>query len=52
MTETSEAKGLRHVRAEGKSADSGNNGSDWENKLDSRWQERLRGSRSTGSDDC
>lgn len=43
MTETSEAKGLRHVRSEGKSADSGNNGSDWENKLDSRWQERLKG---------
>ncbi|KAI3409516.1 C2H2-type domain-containing protein [Psidium guajava] len=43
MTELSEAKGLRHVRAEGKGSDSGNNGADWENKLDSRWQERLRG---------
>lgn len=43
MTETSEAKGLRHVRAEGKGSESGNNGADWEKKLDSRWQERLRG---------
>ncbi|KAJ4828699.1 hypothetical protein Tsubulata_022854 [Turnera subulata] len=42
MTETSEAKGLRHVRPEGKSSDATNGGSDWEKKLDSRWQERLR----------
>ncbi|OMO91459.1 Arsenite-resistance protein 2 [Corchorus olitorius] len=43
MIETNEAKGLRHVRAEGKSSDVSKNGSEWEKKLDSRWQERLRG---------
>ncbi|XP_022731197.1 serrate RNA effector molecule-like isoform X2 [Durio zibethinus] len=43
MIETSEAKGLRHVRAEGKSSDVTTNGSEWEKKLDSCWQERLRG---------
>ncbi|XWS28930.1 hypothetical protein CRYUN_Cryun25bG0114100 [Craigia yunnanensis] len=43
MIETSEAKGLRHVRAEGKSSDVTGNGSEWEKKLDSQWQERLRG---------
>ncbi|XVE79716.1 hypothetical protein DITRI_Ditri14bG0079500 [Diplodiscus trichospermus] len=43
MIETSEAKGLRHVRTEGKSSDVTTNGSEWEKKLDSRWQERLRG---------
>ncbi|GAY50862.1 serrate RNA effector molecule [Citrus sinensis] len=42
MVETSEAKGLRHVRAEGKSSDITNNGAEWEKKLDFRWQERLR----------
>uniref|UniRef100_A0A2P2MKY1 C2H2-type domain-containing protein n=1 Tax=Rhizophora mucronata TaxID=61149 RepID=A0A2P2MKY1_RHIMU len=42
MVETTEAKGLRHVRAEGKSSDVANSGSEWEKKLDSRWQERLR----------
>lgn len=42
MVETSEAKGLRHVRAEGKSSDVTNNGAEWEKKLDSHWQERLR----------
>ncbi|KAL5763602.1 hypothetical protein ACOSP7_015952 [Xanthoceras sorbifolium] len=42
MIETSEAKGLRHVRAEGKSSDMASNGAEWEKKLDSRWQERLR----------
>ncbi|KAK3205514.1 hypothetical protein Dsin_019560 [Dipteronia sinensis] len=42
MVETSEAKGLRHVRAEGKSSDMASNGAEWEKKLDSRWQERLR----------
>lgn len=42
MVETSEAKGLRHVRAEGKSSDITNNGVEWEKKLDSHWQERLR----------
>ncbi|XP_022755662.1 serrate RNA effector molecule-like [Durio zibethinus] len=43
MIETSEAKGLRHVRAEGKSSDVTSNGSEWEKKLDLCWQERLRG---------
>ncbi|XVF05637.1 hypothetical protein REPUB_Repub05bG0189700 [Reevesia pubescens] len=38
----SEAKGLRYVRAEGKSSDVTSNGSEWEKKLDSRWQDRLR----------
>ncbi|KAG8644260.1 serrate RNA effector molecule isoform X2 [Manihot esculenta] len=42
MIETTEAKGLRHVRAEGKSADVTNNGNEWEKKLDTHWQERLR----------
>ncbi|KAE8656842.1 Serrate RNA effector molecule [Hibiscus syriacus] len=43
MIETSEAKGLRHVRTEGKSSDVTNNESEWKKKLDSCWQERLRG---------
>ncbi|KAJ6937415.1 serrate RNA effector molecule-like [Populus alba x Populus x berolinensis] len=43
MIETNEARGLRHVRAEGKSSDSSNSGTEWEKKLDLRWQERLRG---------
>jgi hypothetical protein len=43
MVETSEAKGFRHVRAEGKSSDMTNDGAEWEKKLDSCWQERLRG---------
>ncbi|XP_010557491.1 PREDICTED: serrate RNA effector molecule-like [Tarenaya hassleriana] len=41
MNETNEAKGLRHVRAEGKGSDV--NGDEWEKKLDSHWQERLKG---------
>ncbi|KAM3692441.1 hypothetical protein ACB098_08G086900 [Castanea mollissima] len=43
MIETSEAKGLRHVRVEGKASVTNTDGAEWENKLDSRWQERLRG---------
>ncbi|GLT43246.1 hypothetical protein SLA2020_172100 [Shorea laevis] len=43
MIETAEAKGFRHVRAEGKGSDTTNNGAEWEKKLDSRWQERLGG---------
>lgn len=43
MIETSEAKGLRHVRVEGKTSVTSTDGAEWENKLDSRWQERLRG---------
>ncbi|XP_010544316.1 PREDICTED: serrate RNA effector molecule-like isoform X2 [Tarenaya hassleriana] len=41
MIETNEAKGLRHVRAEGKGLDSKED--EWEKKLDSRWQDRLKG---------
>ncbi|KAM7280493.1 hypothetical protein ACFE04_007627 [Oxalis oulophora] len=40
VIETSEPKGFRHVRAEGKGSDI-NGGADWEKELDSRWQERL-----------
>nr|XP_010927258.1 serrate RNA effector molecule isoform X1 [Elaeis guineensis] len=44
MSETNEAKGLRHVRADSKSFDGSNtSGADWEKKLDSLWQERLCG---------
>ncbi|KAF8111146.1 hypothetical protein N665_0076s0141 [Sinapis alba] len=39
--ETNEAKGLRHVRAEGKGSDAKGDAS--ENKFDSHWQERLKG---------
>ncbi|CAA0824368.1 Serrate RNA effector molecule [Striga hermonthica] len=44
LVESNEAKGLRHVRLEGKISESSVNGSEWEKKLDSRWQERLKGS--------
>ncbi|XP_073138199.1 serrate RNA effector molecule [Henckelia pumila] len=40
LNESNEAKGLRHVRIDGKNSDA--NGKDWENKLDSHWQERLK----------
>ncbi|KAK3008093.1 hypothetical protein RJ639_013775, partial [Escallonia herrerae] len=43
LLETSEAKGLRHVRVDGKHSDASINGADWERKLESRWQERLKG---------
>ncbi|KAJ8766830.1 hypothetical protein K2173_008384 [Erythroxylum novogranatense] len=43
MVETNEAKGLRHVRGEGKGTDVNNGGIEWEKKLDSHWQERLKG---------
>ncbi|KAI5667194.1 hypothetical protein M9H77_17047 [Catharanthus roseus] len=43
LIETSEAKGLRHVRLDGKNADAASNGAEWEKKLDLRWQERLKG---------
>uniref|UniRef100_A0A1J3ENV3 Serrate RNA effector molecule n=1 Tax=Noccaea caerulescens TaxID=107243 RepID=A0A1J3ENV3_NOCCA len=39
--ETNEAKGLRHVRAEGKGSDA--KGDESETKFDSHWQERLKG---------
>lgn len=42
MIETSEAKGFRHVRAEGNPSHITTNGTDWEKKLDLRWQERLK----------
>ncbi|KAL8156580.1 serrate RNA effector molecule-like [Apium graveolens] len=42
LIETSEAKGFRHVRVDGKSSDT-SNGVEWEKKLDSFWQERLTG---------
>ncbi|KAM7256288.1 hypothetical protein ACFE04_012029 [Oxalis oulophora] len=42
--ETSEPKGFRHVRAEGKFSESDtSSGVLWEKKLDSHWQERLNG---------
>ncbi|KAL1300546.1 hypothetical protein HN51_045194 [Arachis hypogaea] len=44
MTETNEAKGFRHVRAEGNGhEETGRSGSEWEKKLDSFWQGRLNG---------
>ncbi|KAG6680546.1 hypothetical protein I3842_13G047600 [Carya illinoinensis] len=44
MAETNEAKGFRHVRPEGKSyEETTKSWADWEKKLDSFWQERLRG---------
>ncbi|KAG8371074.1 hypothetical protein BUALT_Bualt13G0049100 [Buddleja alternifolia] len=44
LAESNEAKGLRHVRVDGKSNDAIGNGKEWESKLDTRWQERLKGS--------
>ncbi|KAL3620273.1 hypothetical protein CASFOL_035185 [Castilleja foliolosa] len=44
LVESNEAKGLRHVRVEGKSSENIGNGNEWENKLDSRWQDRLKDS--------
>ncbi|KAJ0965599.1 hypothetical protein J5N97_026737 [Dioscorea zingiberensis] len=44
MSETSEAKGLRHVRADNKTYDGyDKSGGEWEKKLDSHWQGRLHG---------
>ncbi|RWW28215.1 hypothetical protein BHE74_00005529 [Ensete ventricosum] len=44
VSESSEAKGLRHVRADNKTHDGIDaSGSDWEKKLDSFWQARLEG---------
>lgn len=44
MSETSEAKGLRHVRADSKTYDGyDKSGAEWEKKLDSTWQGRLHG---------
>ncbi|EYU35995.1 hypothetical protein MIMGU_mgv1a001908mg [Erythranthe guttata] len=44
LVESNEAKGLRHVRVEVKNSDAIANANDWENKLNSHWQERLKGS--------
>ncbi|CAN4092551.1 unnamed protein product [Withania somnifera] len=43
VTETNEAKGLRHVRVDGKASDTTSSGAEWETKLDSHWQDRLKG---------
>lgn len=43
LIETNEAKGFRHVRVDGKNTDATSNGMEWEKKLDSCWQERLKG---------
>ncbi|KAF5816506.1 putative transcription factor C2H2 family [Helianthus annuus] len=43
LSEKSEPKGFRHVRADSKNSDVKINGSEWEKKLDTRWQERLKG---------
>ncbi|KAF7097517.1 hypothetical protein CFC21_099325 [Triticum aestivum] len=44
MSETNEAKGLRHVRTDNKTPSTTNiNAADWEKKLDTYWQERLTG---------
>lgn len=43
MSETSEPKGLRHVRSDAKNHEGANaTGSEWEKKFESFWQERLR----------
>ncbi|KAI3450099.1 hypothetical protein Pfo_006764 [Paulownia fortunei] len=44
LVESNEAKGLRHVRVDGKNSNAIGNANEWENKLDSHWQERLKGS--------
>ncbi|VFQ95442.1 unnamed protein product [Cuscuta campestris] len=43
MSETNEGKGLRHVIFDGTTSEMSSNGADWEAKLDSYWQERLKG---------
>ncbi|WOK96332.1 serrate RNA effector molecule [Canna indica] len=43
MSETPEAKGLRHVRADKTHDGTNASGTDWEKKLDSFWQARLEG---------
>ncbi|GER54713.1 serrate RNA effector molecule [Striga asiatica] len=44
LVESNEAKGLRHVRVEGKTSEGAVNGNEWEKRLDSKWQERLKSS--------
>lgn len=41
MIETAEPKGFRHVRAEMKRSDISDGAAEWEEKLDSHWQDRL-----------
>ncbi|OEL14731.1 Serrate RNA effector molecule [Dichanthelium oligosanthes] len=44
MSETNEPKGLRHVKADARTYDGANsNATEWENKLDSFWQDRIQG---------
>ncbi|XP_015876193.2 serrate RNA effector molecule isoform X2 [Ziziphus jujuba] len=44
MIESSEPKGFRHVRPDGKNhGETKESGAEWEKKFDSFWQERLRG---------
>lgn len=44
MIESNEAKGFRHVRPDGKNhEETSESATEWEKKLDSFWQERLRG---------
>lgn len=44
MSETNEAKGFRHMRADNKTATTTNvTAADWEKKLDTFWQERSNG---------
>ncbi|KAK4492319.1 hypothetical protein RD792_003122 [Penstemon davidsonii] len=44
LVESSEVKGFRHIRVDSKNSNTIGNGNEWENKLDSHWQERLKGS--------
>ncbi|XP_066330966.1 serrate RNA effector molecule-like isoform X3 [Miscanthus floridulus] len=44
MSETNEPKGLRHVKADARTYNgASSNGTEWENKLDSFWQDRIQG---------
>jgi hypothetical protein len=44
MSETNEPKGLRHVKADARTYNgASSNGAEWENKLDSFWQDRIQG---------
>ncbi|KAH6814266.1 C2H2 zinc-finger protein SERRATE [Perilla frutescens var. frutescens] len=44
LAESNEAKGLRHVRLDGKNTNTFGNANELESKLDSYWRERLKGS--------
>jgi len=44
MSETNEPKGLRHVKADARTYNGdSSNATEWENKLDSFWQDRIHG---------